>query len=670
MRTTRSRAHVSALVTLGLSVLAASITTATFPLPNHWHDVGGAWHSGAVVADSSRVLMRSLPFGELDHRAAFAVQAGLVAVSAAASWCAFHLFRGPGRWATAVAAGVLTSLSAGLWAASEPAPPVGDLAFATLAVLTLSALIRPLVRVGRLCAPSTSRALGFASASACLDPVPGGLLAVAISGLATVHLSRSHASARTRAWWLLGGLPGLALLIAGVGGGSPPANARPALDLSVAWPPIAFLRQFVEIHLLYPALALVGLMIIPLRWRGGMTVAALLVGALVLRQGPSQLVPVPTLLACLAVAASGWIWLAGTVSRQRLLGSACAVAVAAIVLTLGVLPLRSWERERGPYPSPGRHRMAREALRALDVPGDLALLHDGELARELAHLQRYEGARPDVTIVDVTRETDARPSPGHPFWRALGQRVLSDSFDHGGAWDPAVAIEQGPLFWFLFDAELAAEHPTPSPLPDHSTWPPELRERWDRLRLEHARFRRKTGRDLDAIAALPLPSPELRSIQTAAQVARAVRLTAPGETQLATPPRWTQHSVLSASYAEAGDLLYASGERDLGASMLERAAKLGYAPAWTALIRWHLLAGHERSAQALLARLPPEAAGPTTVDVVHWLLTRHEPATAQRLLDGVADREQSPELVAARLRLLALLAEAPTSTKPGVDELD
>lgn len=680
MRSTRARPRLSALVTLAMAIALAGIGVSLFAVPPEWHEPHEWSGSPSLVSAWSRSFTRVVAAGELDGRDGVAVQVWLVLVSGASAWCAHYLFRGPGRSFAAFGASIVTALACTHWAMSQPEPPTPQLAFTVLAVLTLSALVRPLVHLGHMTAPSAARALACASASALADPVAGGILALGVVGLATIRVGRRG---RTRTWWwLLGAAPAstlaLALLLTG---SSDPVDATTSLRdvnwhvpfesaprLTVAWPPLGDLRQFIDIHLLYPALALVGLLVVPLRWRGGLTVATLLGSALVVRNGDAPLVPLAAVLACLSIATAGWIWLAGTITRHRTTAGAAALVATTIVTVLALTPVRSqWQRPRADARY-GRYLVAREVLRAVDVPGDILLVHDRVLADELIHLQRNEGLRPDLLVVDVARDLETLPSAGHPFWRTVGRRVLSDSFDHGGAWDPAVAIEMGAVFWFVFDATLAADHAVSAPLADPTTWPERERVRWSRVRLEHARFRRAVGRELDAFAMLPLTPDESRSLRASAQVARAVRLTAPGETQLARPPDWEVADIEAATQAEAGDLLYASGEHELGTGLLTRAAEGGYPAAWTALLRWHLLAGHEARASALLAELPAEFVARTVADVTMWLVARRETATAKSLLASLDERIHSPELAAARLRLLTVLAQ-PVKPEPAVDAI-
>ncbi len=648
----------SAQITLALGVAAAASCVFWSPASPEWTAPSSQPpHLGAIEQVSAQ-LTSLVPLGDRTQRIVFEVQLWILAVSVVACWCGYNLFRGPARHVSAAATAPLTAFAVVAWATDRAQTPLAELAFAFFALLALSALVRPLVHLGRVTRPAAARSLAASATAATLDPLPGVLLAAVVVGIGTLR------AARVEPWrlrfhgpgWMIALTPALAL-----------ASALVALQLAPPWgeldglhvelPDVARLRSYIGATLLYPAGALVLLLVMPLRWRGGITIFVFVTGALFLRRGDHSLAPTPAALACLSVAAAGWVWLAGSVTRRhRRVGFTLGAVATAIVLTVAIRHATPSLDELVHARNNNSRLIAHQYLKALSVPGDILFVHDPRLGAELATDQREEGLRPDLTLVGSDVLAGTAPDAAHPAWRDMGRRVVSDSFDLAGHWDPTWAIEIGPLFWFVFDPTIAGEHTTDAPLPTFPGWPLGARGRWDGVKLEHARFRRATGRELDAFNMLPLPPDERQSLRASAQVARAVRLTALRSTELPLDASADPFKVPLAAIAEAGDMLYESGDHELGAHLLREAANGGHHAAWGALARWQFRAGHEEAANEVfehLARTPTLRA--EAVAVLDWLTRRGELSAAISLRRQLDSGQGSVGELGARLRLLQKL---------------
>ncbi len=608
-----------------------------------------------------------LPIGPRVHRPLALAQLLTVGLGAAAARLAYQLFRGPGRVAAAVVAGPVTTLASLRWVARSSTSlaagaEVGDLVFAILLVLGLGAHLRTVVHAGRTTAVGTSRALAGLLVATVLRPLAGatalGLLLA--SGLAWRERARSlEDEARPRAGWITAVVPAAALMIA-VGPGPlwPPGLDPSALRWGANDPGTA-LRGLIEALpalLLFPALALPLVMVAPLRWRGGPTICVLLAAGLLIAPAGRSLLPVPVLIAALAIGAAGWIWLAGSIATHRpRLAHAASTAAAAVVAVLAALPGRSEPGRRLAHRRPGESP-ASITERGLVIPGDVLILHDPRVLEPLRRLQAQEGARPDVLLVDGPSMSTGDLQLASLEWVSAGRRVLSDSFDLGGRWPANWAIEAGPVYWFLFD------------IPEKRSW---FDPRVDAERLaardrdwvrdaarERARHRRAVGEPLKAASALPLPSSERGAIATSLELAELSGVPAQ-ETQLdgaalGLPP---SSDAEAAVLGEAADLLFAFGDERLARELVDRSLRRGDERALVALGRWLGRGGREEGLERLLERTEPGRG--VAIALLDWLAAHDREAaalTVRRHLDGTDAGDTPADEAAARLRLLGAQA--------------
>lgn len=670
-RPRRSPRRKGALVALTASVaLCAALAALAVPPPSSLEafreplsappDVMGAVWSG---------LGSAIPVAEHPARLLAVAVLLVVACGGASTWLSFQLFRGPGRLLAAVVAGPLTTVGLCSWLRmAQPAEAVGHLVFTLLATLTVAALIRPLVHLGRLTPIACARSLALATASAAVIPRAGLPLLVACAAVCILRgrrwsdrkasppsASLSRATMAGSVWTILAA--GLAIpVLAGVALWA--TDAQPAR----AWtwvtsvrpmaPPVDAIREHLNPYLIYPALALILLMVAPLRWRGGWSLVVLLTGALLVGDGKQTLAPMPVLITAITTAVCGWIWLAGTVLRSpRWAGRVLATTAAATLVWLGQggAP-RVQEPIATQRPAPA---VAWTIQRGLTGAGDVLVIHDPNTLRQLRAIRDTEGALPNLTLVDAASLDAARTERLVAAWLAERRRILSDSFNLAGRARTRLVVEAGPLFWFSYDEEIA-DRRTPVELreaPDGASRAEQ--DAWNRIHLERARFRRAEGYDADAVLALPLDA-DRGSLQTAIRVSRSVNLPADTSTELPPSAELARVEPQAPLRAETGDLLFAAGEHDMGLRYLATAADAGYGPAWSAMVRWQLRAGRRGDADKLIeTMLGQPQLRPALLDVLDWLIARDRLAEALALRERLGpDNEHAGPEMGTRLRLL------------------
>lgn len=640
--------HSRALVALAVAAGAGMVVAARMPLPDTvMHATAARTLPGDPLAPMWASMSAFIPGTPPARWSVLALSFALV-LALASGWLGYRLFRGPGRVLAAFSATLLaiTALTGWIFAAplDEQFPA---LPFGVLAMAAVTALVRPLVHLGRVTPVAFARAIAAAAASAVVLPSAGlPLLAFCcatylVRGRRIEDLRSPRADASLSRATMSGNI-GMIVATALVG----PVLAALVLwpghaDLASAWewtgelrliaPPVDRLRPYVHPYLIYPALTLVLLLVLPLRWRGGVTLLGLFAFALTVADASGPLATMPVLLCGMAIASAGWVWLAGSVARRPAVGRVLALAAGVGLAWMG-LP-STWVRTPAAE-ARTTISLASLCLRAADSPGDVLVIHEPALLHELQTLQTRDGARPDLTPLAAT---SLSVSDVASVLEAAGnerRRLLSDAFDLGGRSDPGDAIEVGSVYWITTDeVQTRDADRAPLELPDP---PAELstpeRARWTRLYLERARFRRAVGQDADAVLALPLGD-ERRSLRTAIRVSQAIHLPARPGSELgrvgdveAVPPR-------APILAEGGDLLFVAGEHALGLAMLTEAARMGYPPAWRALARWQLETGSTQSADELRALMTtdPDLREPA-LDVIWWLVwrERHSEATAWR----------------------------------------
>lgn len=683
---------------VGAGLVLAVVLAAASPLAGPAASWAGSAEHPPVVASAGALgawwdaCALALPLGERGVRGELAELLLVLAVAAAAGHLAFHLYRGTGRAPAAFAAVPVSAALLLAWlrdaggsgagagsglggttsgvglADAAALPVVGALGFGLAATLACTVVVGAQVRGRGMAAADWIRGAAAILASALLWPRAGVGLAALLLGYAVWRRRPVAAGGgRRRALAVAAAaapplLLGLLALRTGLFG-----HVYSDMSLGRLWheelrvmADLGALPRWTGPGLLPPALTLLVLLVLPLRWRGGGLLLALAVLGLSLADRHGPLLPAPALLVLLAVAACGWIWLAGSVrARARLVAPLCAWAAAAVVMAGAAMVVAT-----APQPAAaGRPEASLLALhqRGLLAPGDVLLAHDPWLAAVFAAAQRDEGVRPDVEL-HAARDIDpARLSEQLAAWSRAGRRVLSDSFSYAGRWQAAWALDGGPLFWFVGTASVG--EPGFTDLREHSPdlgdprLQPEERARWERLHVERARHRRALGRPDEALLALPLSAETLAALAQRLHLAKLSRLPAAEGSELGPAP-WSPAPAPANALAEAGDLLLALGDGEVGSEQLEEAAVRGVGEAFGALTRWQLRAGEEEAARATLAvmRSAP-VLRPQLLAVCRWLLARTRATQAARLLAGLEPAPaHAAEELGARLAVLRGLA--------------
>lgn len=617
------------------------------------------------LAELGCAVASALPVADLATRQAAVVGVWMVVCAVAASWAAFHLYRGPARSLIAIAVAPLATAALNRWCGGVP---VGDalaqLPIAAGSTMAVALAIRPLVHRGFVTAPAVSRTVAWAGLVAVAMPRAGlGLLIIlAIAGWLGRRRDRT-VSASFRRWlgaFAVGILPALGLVAALV-----------VLDVQVVFPSFASLHLRVPTFAqstailgratVYPALALLGLLVAPLRWRGGLVLIALTLCAVVIHDTSGALAPMPSVLVLLTVASAGWAWLASTALPRSMpklsVGLASVALVLTSVLALGP-PLWTTQSRHSVRP---KMSIARIYDKGLVGPGDTVLAF-GPWADELAQARDAEGWRPDVAWLDPNTENEADVLAFVAEHNASGRRVLSNSYNADGRWRADWVLDSGPLFWFV--GPRPADAVAFTDLGDLASMESGSETHRARLRvlvLERVRFRRAISEPLAALDALPLTEPARHAARTRLQLAKNARPSSDGDSELQAGPRsWPPNSD-AIWHAEAADVLFAHGERERATELFIEAADGGHSEAMVALARWQTRAGSDEGAAATLDALRnPGVWEERVVGLAHWLIERGRLREAEALLDEhPVERGDATAVLGARLRLLHARADDP-----------
>lgn len=677
----RGRASSATAILLSLAISASLL--AWLPAPARW----GRAHRLVSLPDTDahRVFealisgfVTLLPIGEIAQRPDLLAAGLILAIVAAASWAVHGLLRGMGRWLAAVSVSPLVTVSLGRWLSTrasaqdvaDPVEPLLALLLTLGSVFVTGLVLRSLVTHRRLIPRSLSAATTVAGLICLISPrtgLPFALLLVATAGLVALRPgsdTRTEVleSLRALAWGAI--LPALSAgVIAGLGGRFPRWDVA---SLQVHLPRLERLEGLEPMLPAYMGLALLVLLVIPLRWRGGALAAVLGAGALMLSDGQGPLAPTPAILTLLLAAATGWIWLAGSVGPRRLRVRASLSATAAgLLLGISLAPSLA---ESPPTSRPlAEQRPTNSALaiyeKGLVAPGDVWLIHQRWLLDAMQARRALEGWRPDVQIRDAWELEEPELLSAAFEWSEAGRRVLLDSYDAGGRWSPGWILDSGPLFWFV--GQLDPEDQDFTDLSqyeaDHFELPPLERARRAIIAIERARFRRAVDASPQALLALPMSPERKRGLSTRLQLARSVR-PSPGlgsELPAGLAPIFAAPD--AALTAEAGDLLFANGEHARAAELLVEAAEAGYRPALGALARWQLRAGEDRSARRTLAALARDRElRDEALGMVRWLIERERLDDATWMLDVLGRPVEGTHSHEAALRLLLLDAQSAT----------
>jgi hypothetical protein len=665
MGTRRARNALIAAAALIVVCLAAAKAppswSAVLPLRPTLLEAGPAGPVWTALADL-------LPVGELAWRADVlaALFCGLCALAAA--WASYQLFRGPGRWVASVAVGPIITAALLGWARDVgPAEALRMLPPTLVGTLAVAWTVRSLVHFGFVTPVARTRAVGAAAVVAVFEPRMGLplLLAVAAGGYAlgrqrrlvggTVVVAVVPAAIAFAALWITGAywtLPDLTSL----------RLAAPDLD--------PFLGGHLPTAGAYAGLALVLLLVMPLRWRGGLVLVVLTAGGLFLHDRHGSLAPTPALLMLLGSAAAGWIWLAGSAAPKakpwvgRVLAVAATPAAAFVALSQGALGVTPVAASRT---TASLHRLYEKGLVA---PGDTLVTY-GAWTRTIQEARYAQGWRPDVectagdglspdALMEVVMEVDAR-----------NRRLLSNSWSGGGNWSAEWMLDSGPLFW-LVGPGLAPEEREFTDLtrfvPELGSLPEAERAQWVRMVVERARFRRALGEPAAALEAMPLSSESHRGMHTRLQLATNARPSAGRESELPALSGPLPADPRAVWAAEGGDLLFAYGERERASELLAEAGAAGHPSALAALARWQFRAGEDEAARQTVAAM---AGNPTmrsdALAMVGWLLARQRTADAAHLLGALTLADRPTMEIGARLEVLTAHALLPPPTPPEPD---
>jgi hypothetical protein len=291
------------------------------------------------------------------------------------------------------------------------------------------------------------------------------------------------------------------------------------------------------------------------------------------------------------------------------------------------------------------------------------IAHEEWLRSGLVRLQKTEGVRPDVLVVDPLPLDAVSLSIDSMRWTDEGRRILSDSFNLGGRWSATWAVDSGPLFWFVGETDPEARQFTDlvrlTPIPN-ARIPADYARRLELFHVERARFRRAVDRPAEALLALPLEQETKRELFSRIEASSAPRPTPGLASELPAVTANSDFAPGALVRAEVGDLLYGAGLEEAGSRLLLEGATGGVESAWGAFARWRLRSASDTARETLASMARDPALRRETVAVLRWMVARG------RLTDALELRAQLspvgtavPEEVGARLALLTALARRP-----------
>ncbi len=605
-----------ALITQSALVAAISLRWTFGVTPDRWvddHCAGGVgYDSPGVLHTALHDFVERTPIAALDARFDLWIFAAVICLSVIVCRGGLSLFRGPSRALASVIAALLASESAWAIVTSNDSPPVTTLAnllFSIITMLGVFAIIQALVRHGKVTGRAFVHTIAAAMWLALIDVhagiIMGGLL---IAAAVTRRFKGKRRSVSPIPWKTVLLLGGFASLVVVATSWLEPRWMSPLFDApapaqihveSLRHAPPGFLPR-----LYLPAWALLLVLIAPLRWRGGLTMIVITTASIIVTcRGEPIAGGLPA--ACLlSVCAGGWIWLAGTFTRNVPLAQTFA-SVAAVGLLLWANLGAAWtDGARLQRPTTSLLRLVERGLAA---PRDVVFLVHPSVRAQLQHLQRRHGVRPDLVIRSVDDFSDETLVPAVVSWNAAGQRLLSDSFSLEGRWDARWAIESGPLYWFIFDGERVRQAPSIASHTSLVDLALEARPPFALMQLERARYRRSLGRYELAGRSLAIIDPELMGISTAVAAAEQTRIPSNHATMLRAPTTaphsWPLKKIVHESNVEAGDLLFHLGSIEQGELVLYRAGLDGASRAWSPLLSWLSVSGQRERTNAIYAQL-------------------------------------------------------------------
>lgn len=656
----------------GALVLSAGLVGAVLA----WGRAPASWEASfrGVIERPADGLPWGVPLLEVAVRADVLVLVAVAVVAVASCGAAYGLFgdRGPGRWFAVLTAGPLAAIALlpHAWEITSAAA-LRVLPGIVLGLVAIATLAR-----GRRQAGARVRALGVA-AMACAWDLGSAWpwLVITLAGVIALERGSARASdgspvARSDAddgsrisTYVLGLAPAIALFV-GLRVALVPWPRLPSgalgLDatawLAAPWPPVVVFAG---------TALLVTRAVLDRDAMAGLGLAIVVVGTTV-RVGTEPLLASASVLVLLAIAAADWC-----ARASAWWPSPRGTVVIASLACLGVLvpAARALPRARPlALVRPDRPALSFYA-KGLIAPRDAVLVF-GPWFAWLEQQRTLEGFRPDVAIVHAPTLGESALLRRIVAWDEEDRRVLSDSFDAGGRWDPELVADSGPLFWLVGrpvphgDEFTDLSHLEP-PLAD---LPADERDRWAALQIERARYRRARGAPAEALEALPLPFERKASLRTRLRLSRRVgpEPSAASELHRLTPDVPAEARVA----AEAGDLLYAYGEPRRGTELLLEAFEAGDTEALAALVRWQVRAGQATEAEATLQSLVTSDRA-LAIELLHWLVDRDRMHEAMRLLGQLEATAPpgalAPDEIAARLRVLAREATFAPVTPPDDD---
>jgi len=632
-----------ALFTLIVGAMLSGIVGWLHDVPDRWThaEITAALDaSGGPLAPLGTTLLAWLPWGPHTLRVDAAALASILLLATLAGWVAGRLLPPAGRPGVHVITPVFVASALLPRFQSEPAAALLAELWACVPGLLALAFVTRRDGVAR-----DALVTSYVAALGCLWDLRTGLAMWALVGAALEELPRRDPGRSPRAMFVLAAVPIGATLALWANRGDAPAWEIPALALGGDLASLAIPTTLLALGV--GALALLGLALH--HHSAALLLLALVLGQWLTLDGRSLAPPLVVVLvlafACAAV-------LASTATLRRFPRVAVVTAAACMLAIIA-------SRWRPRFTPVAEVRPVQTLLRVYDrglvAPGDavLAFGHWQHLAR---HAAQVEGWRPDVAVVDANA-LDAGDLLDHTLdWDARGRRVLSDSFDAAGNWEPTWMVDSGPLFWFVgrggtTEPEFTDLSRYEAPLDEVDA---DARLAWVNLQIERARFRRALGEVDAALYALPLTTQRRRGLLTRLQLAQSTRPTPTTASELGDGYDPEAPAVARLA-AECADLLYAHGEQARATELFVEAAEQGASDALAALARWQFRAGQEAQAHTTLGWIASEAkARPQAITLGHWLLDRHRKADARTLLQRIRNTppEHAAEEIGLRLRLL------------------
>ena len=618
-----------------------------------------------VAQELSSAVLASIPLLDLVGRSGLVVMALVLGCGLASCWLAYQLYRGPGRALAAIFAGPLAVASLTSWAQNAPELTTAQLCATLALILSLGHIAGARVHLGLVPPAAHARAVALAGLATLSSESCGLVVLPLVIGSPWLGWGLGgpgipHSTIRQHALAIATGLiPALCLGLGLALAGHPPALPSVA-SIHLTTPVLSEPSAGLPVAGTHAGLAMLVLMVVPLRWRAGPLLVLVTGSALVVSNAGGTLVPPPLPICVLAVACAGWIWLAGTMAgTRRRLGAAAAWMATPLAGALVLLPAVQQNELDRPRASETRLTLHRVYEKGLIGPGD-ALVSFGTWTEHLEQARIIEGWRPDIRVLAGSSASDQEVLDFALEAGGLGARVVSNSYNGGGRWAPEWMLDSGPLFWLVGPGIPQPRDYTnlDTIVPSLAGLQPEERAAWVALLVERSRFRRAVGDLSDSLQALPLDPRRRRAARTRLALAAGAQPAASGGSELADlrSPRGVGPEALWMT--EAGDLLFANGEHERASELLADAGFQGNGAALGALARWQLRAGQGDAARRTLRASSHDRS--LALGLAQWLLARQRIDEAQLLLGSPSSRASDPAgELGARLHLLTTRARTP-----------